>query len=286
MQVPQSTAVLPPAFSAMLPPMVQAQALVGSVAKTRPRPAACSMALSVMTPASSRITVSARAAPPRERELALLDAADPVQLLGVDDDAAGAQRDRAAGEAGAGAARDRLAARALDGRQQRRHLRLGRSASTTASGQVEPPVGGVGGVGDQREGVEEDVVLARRLARARRRCGRARPGAVATSRRKPLDQRAGRLEHLEDQRVAARRAPRPRRGRSPGSRRGAGGASSRCTSSSTRYGLRRWTSTSPKTRISRRAERPVTRRARSSSSFAQTSSPSRWTTACRSSAEV
>ena len=56
MQVPHRTQSLPPAFSAMLPPMVQAQALVGSVAKTRPRWVACSMAASVMTPASRSIT--------------------------------------------------------------------------------------------------------------------------------------------------------------------------------------------------------------------------------------
>ena len=56
MQVPHSTAVLPPAFSAMLPPMVQAQALVGSVANTRPRSAAYSMACSVTTPASTSMT--------------------------------------------------------------------------------------------------------------------------------------------------------------------------------------------------------------------------------------
>jgi hypothetical protein len=56
MHVPHRTAVLPPAFSAMLPPMVQAQALVGSVAKTRPRSAACSMACSVTTPASTSMT--------------------------------------------------------------------------------------------------------------------------------------------------------------------------------------------------------------------------------------
>ena len=36
MQVPQRTANLPPAFSAMLPPTVLAQALVGSVANTNP----------------------------------------------------------------------------------------------------------------------------------------------------------------------------------------------------------------------------------------------------------
>ena len=36
MQVPQSTAFFPPAFSAILPPTVQAQADVGSVEKIRP----------------------------------------------------------------------------------------------------------------------------------------------------------------------------------------------------------------------------------------------------------
>ncbi len=55
MQVPHSTQSLPPAFSAMLPPMVQAQALVGSVAKTSPWWVACSIAASVMTPASRSI---------------------------------------------------------------------------------------------------------------------------------------------------------------------------------------------------------------------------------------
>ena len=56
MAVPQSTAVLPPAFSAMLPPMVEAQALVGSVANTRPLRSAYCMASWVITPASRRST--------------------------------------------------------------------------------------------------------------------------------------------------------------------------------------------------------------------------------------
>ena len=58
MAVPHSTADLPPAFSARLPPMVQAQALVGSVAKTRPRFSASAIAVSVTTPASNSITAA------------------------------------------------------------------------------------------------------------------------------------------------------------------------------------------------------------------------------------
>jgi hypothetical protein len=55
MAVPQRTAVLPPAFSAMLPPMVEAQALVGSVAKTSFSPGAgCGHGVGeVTTPAST-----------------------------------------------------------------------------------------------------------------------------------------------------------------------------------------------------------------------------------------
>ena len=69
MQVPQSTQSLPPAFSAMLPPMVQAQALVGSVAKTRPRWVACSMAASVMTPASRSRTCPSTVRPSSRAKL-------------------------------------------------------------------------------------------------------------------------------------------------------------------------------------------------------------------------
>ena len=55
MHVPQRTAILPPAFSLMFPPIVEAHALVGSVAKTSPWCVACSIASSVTTPASTSI---------------------------------------------------------------------------------------------------------------------------------------------------------------------------------------------------------------------------------------
>ena len=54
--VPQSTAFLPPAFMATLPPMQEASAEVGSTAKTRPAASACSMTRRVTTPAPQRIT--------------------------------------------------------------------------------------------------------------------------------------------------------------------------------------------------------------------------------------
>ncbi len=50
--VPQSTAFLPPAFMAMLPPMHEASAEVGSTAKTNPARSAASATRWVTTPAS------------------------------------------------------------------------------------------------------------------------------------------------------------------------------------------------------------------------------------------
>ena len=50
--VPHSTAFLPPAFMAMLPPMQLASALVGSQANTRPAASAASATRWVTTPAS------------------------------------------------------------------------------------------------------------------------------------------------------------------------------------------------------------------------------------------
>ena len=58
------------------------------------------------------------------------------------------------------------------------------------------------------------------------------------------------------------------------------------TSSWKRNAFRRWMSSSPKKRMSRRALRPVTRRVRSSSSFPHSSGPRSCEIACRSSAEV
>ena len=53
--VPHSTAFLPPAFMAMLPPMQEASAEVGSQAKTRPASSARSITRRVTTPAPVRM---------------------------------------------------------------------------------------------------------------------------------------------------------------------------------------------------------------------------------------
>jgi len=65
--VPHSTAFLPPAFIAMLPPMQEASAEVGSTAKTKPAPSAASITRFVTTPAPQRIvgTSPSRASSPR-----------------------------------------------------------------------------------------------------------------------------------------------------------------------------------------------------------------------------
>ncbi len=52
--VPQSTAFLPPAFIAMLPPMQDASAEVGSTANTKPALSAASATRLVTTPASQK----------------------------------------------------------------------------------------------------------------------------------------------------------------------------------------------------------------------------------------
>ncbi len=53
--VPHSTAFLPPAFIATLPPMHEASAEVGSTANTRPAPSAASITRRVTTPAPARM---------------------------------------------------------------------------------------------------------------------------------------------------------------------------------------------------------------------------------------
>ena len=193
---------MPPAFSAMLPPMVQAHALVGSVAKTRPCSAACSIARSVTTPASSSTTCARASRPSASRNARSVVRADPVQLLGVHDHAAGAQRHRAAGEARAGAARDRLEAEPADRGERRRDLRLV-VGHHHRDRQVEAPVGRVGRVRHDRERIEEDVVLADDRAELPRHA----PAQV----RRPVhlrlelrEQAPAVAEHLEDARLAVR----------------------------------------------------------------------------------
>ena len=61
--VPHSTAFLPPAFMAMLPPMQLASAEVGSTANTKPAASAASATRWVTTPASVHTVGTACATP-------------------------------------------------------------------------------------------------------------------------------------------------------------------------------------------------------------------------------
>ena len=61
--VPHSTAFLPPAFIAMLPPMQLASAEVGSTAKTKPARSAASATRWVTTPASLQTVATGSATP-------------------------------------------------------------------------------------------------------------------------------------------------------------------------------------------------------------------------------
>ena len=61
--VPHSTAFLPPAFMATLPPMHDASAEVGSTANTSPAASAASITRLVTTPAPQRITAQGSARP-------------------------------------------------------------------------------------------------------------------------------------------------------------------------------------------------------------------------------
>ena len=63
--VPQSTAFLPPAFMATLPPMHEASAEVGSTAKTKPARSAASATRWVTTPASLQIVATVPSTPGR-----------------------------------------------------------------------------------------------------------------------------------------------------------------------------------------------------------------------------
>src|SRR5271170_3760859 len=61
--VPHSTALLPPAFIAMLPPTTEASAEVGSTAKTNPARSAASVTRLVTTPAAQRMLAAATGVP-------------------------------------------------------------------------------------------------------------------------------------------------------------------------------------------------------------------------------
>ena len=61
--VPHSTAFLPPAFIATLPPMHEASAEVGSTANTKPARSAASATRWVTTPASVQMVATSRSTP-------------------------------------------------------------------------------------------------------------------------------------------------------------------------------------------------------------------------------
>ena len=101
--VPHSTAFLPPAFIATLPPMQQASAEVGSTAKTWPPRSAASATRCVTTPASREDGRHRLGDAGQAHHLHL---AQRLELFGIDDGALPGQRHGAAGVAGAAAARD------------------------------------------------------------------------------------------------------------------------------------------------------------------------------------
>ena len=102
--VPHSTAFLPPAFMATLPPMHEASAEVGSTANTSPAASAASITRRVTTPAPRVDRRRRRCARPGSTTRST--ARQALELLGVDHRRARVERDRAAGVAGAAAARD------------------------------------------------------------------------------------------------------------------------------------------------------------------------------------
>ncbi len=283
MQVPHSTQSLPPAFSAMLPPTVQAQALVGSVAKTSPRSSANSMAFSVMTPASSSSTWALAVVPSRSERVrrerprmwlsfsvltttqsARSGTAPPVSPVPAPRGTAFSPSRPMAARVGATCA--------------------SWSGMTTASGrwsrQSVASVACDTSVNGSKRTFSLPAAPPSSRARRRRRSGRP---SISARKRVTSPRQAASTSCTSGSPAAPRSMTVRSFSMCSSSRRRRRGES---TSSCSRKALRRWTRISPSTRMSRRAERPVTRLDRSVSSLAQTSPPSRKMTACRSSAEV
>ncbi len=78
--MPHSTAFLPPAFMATLPPMHDASAEVGSTAKTRPAASAASITRRVTTPAPASI-VATGPAPPGSTVRSIADSRSSFSVL-------------------------------------------------------------------------------------------------------------------------------------------------------------------------------------------------------------
>ena len=79
--VPHSTAFLPPAFIAMLPPMQEASAEVGSTANTWPPRSAASATRCVTTPASVQTVGTGRSTPGSGRTISTSVIASSFSVL-------------------------------------------------------------------------------------------------------------------------------------------------------------------------------------------------------------
>jgi hypothetical protein len=141
---------------AMLPPMQEASAEVGSTANTKPPRSAASATRCVTTPASVQM-VGTGLGVAGQRDVHL-DLGHGLELLGVDHRALPRERDRAAGVAGAAAARDDGQAQLDAALHQAGHLGLGVGREHHER-VLDAPVGGVGHVRHARQAVELDVVL-------------------------------------------------------------------------------------------------------------------------------
>ena len=173
----RSASVLPPAFSAMLPPIVQAQALVGSVAKTG-RGAPSLHRRSVMTPASSAMTL-ARAGRPSASAKARSSTPriwSSRSVFTMTQRGRSGPRRRSARSGAAGIAwSPRAAIAASSGATWRSR------SGTRPPPQEQAPVGGIRRVRHEGDGVEEDVSAPTIAPRRRRTC---RAGGRRASRRK------------------------------------------------------------------------------------------------------
>ena len=169
--VPHSTAFLPPAFMATLPPMHEASADVGSTAKTSPRASATSITRLVTTPAPQSI-VGVGFARPGRTTLSTADRRSSFSVLMTAE--RGVERHRAAGIAGAAAARNDRQPEFDAAADEAAHLVLGVRMEHDER-ILDAPVGRVGHVRDAREAIERDVVLACVARQQRAACACAAP---------------------------------------------------------------------------------------------------------------
>ena len=159
MAVPHNTALLPPAFSAIFPPMVQAQGR-GRVGGEYQISRCGRLHGGVGDDAGAQFDGRYVEALPAGRHKGLrLDGADMVKLLGIDDDTAFGHRDRPAREPGPAPPGDRFEAQFRDGPEELGHL-VFFIGTDHGNRQVQPPVGGIGGMGHECKGVEENILVA------------------------------------------------------------------------------------------------------------------------------